>query len=590
MQSRTDDVRQEVFRAFQYENGGIGRREVELYVRTYMTLLESSSPIALRSLEPAHLTAGASLHAGAEEPEPDMNAFLYSANRLPACIVNVNHVILGQAPRNFIDAGYANVQQWQSVSSPGRRRRWYWDSSEMLAAFIASSSDLDDLIPCLVAYQIEWNKMSRLLRNHRDVHAAFLTTSGEVADPELEISIRESLLMTEKDWQRLRDVWGSGFWSNMRLLAADRKRMDVQMFGGSYLGYARSTRAWWRPVVDQVGLEDLRDRPVYFVSSNTHSLVNVLSGVAIRRKDELMKFIDDTRHPELYPELNWWREGRSRSSLENLLYFAARPYFHGPEREAERKQRMEEEHAIGIRHIEAQDAVDVGVQIIDIARLDPTQFDQRLKPADVTGSNALIININYPLGRAAYHILNQVGISVDYLQGVYILGKAATLNGRIGDIMMSNVVYDEHSGNTYWFDNCFGSDDVAPYLRFGAALDNQKAVTVKGTFLQNQGYLDFFYRENYTVVEMEAGPYLSSLYEDAMLERHPQDSAINLGQMQNHVDLGIIHYASDTPYTRAHTLGARGLSFYGMDSTYASTIAILQRVFLRESQRLGLSE
>ncbi len=587
MQSRTEDLRQEVRRPFHTETNSIGRREVELYVRTYMTLLESSSPIALRSLEPAHLTAGASLHAGAEEPEPDLNAFLYSANRLPAGIVHVNHVILGQSHRNFADAGYDHVQDWESVSSPGRRRRWYWDGGEMLAAYIASSSDLDDLIPCLVAYQIEWNKMSRLLRDSREVHAAFKATSGDVADPELERSIRRAMLLGKKDWQRLKDVWGPIFWDNLRLVASDRKRIDVQMFGGTYLGYARSTRAWWRPVVDAVGLEAVRERPIYFISSNTHSFVNVLSGVALRRKDALMQFIDDTRHPELFEELNWWREGRSRSSLENLLYFAARPYFHGPDREAERLARQQEEEAIGIRHVDAQGAVDVGIQVIDLAKLDPSQFDQRLQPADITGTDALIVNINYPLGKAAYHILNQVGISVDYLQGVYILGKAATLNGRIGDIMMSNVVYDEHSGNTYWFDNCFGSDDVAPYLRFGAALDNQKAVTVKGTYLQNQGYLDFFYRENYTVVEMEAGPYLSALYEDTMLERHPQDSAINLGQMQTHFDLGIIHYASDTPYTRAHTLGARGLSFYGMDSTYASTIAILQRVFAMESKRLG---
>jgi hypothetical protein len=45
------------------------------------------------------------------------------------------------------------------------------------------------------------------------------------------------------------------------------------------------------------------------------------------------------------------------------------------------------------------------------------------------------------------------------------------------------------------------------------------------------------------------------------------------------MDLGVIHYASDTPYTRSQTLGARGLSYHGMDSTYASTIAILRRVF-----------
>ena len=79
---------------------------------------------------------------------------------------------------------------------------------------------------------------------------------------------------------------------------------------------------------------------------------------------------------------------------------------------------------------------------------------------------------------------------------------------------------------------------------------------------------------------MEAGPYLSAIYEDVFLGRHPAGEAINLmNQSQNQVDLGIIHYASDTPYTRAQTLGARGLSYFGMDSTYASTLAILRRVF-----------
>src|SRR3712207_8939575 len=50
-------------------------------------------------------------------------------------------------------------------------------------------------------------------------------------------------------------------------------------------------------------------------------------------------------------------------------------------------------------------------------------------------------------------------------------------------------------------------DDIAPYLVFGSGLDNQRAVTVKSTFLQNRNYLDFYYREAYTVVEMEAGPF-----------------------------------------------------------------------------------
>lgn len=42
---------------------------------------------------------------------------------------------------------------------------------------------------------------------------------------------------------------------------------------------------------------------------------------------------------------------------------------------------------------------------------------------------------------------------------------------------------------------------------------------------------------------------------------------------------GSIHYASDTPCSHAHTLGARGMSYRGMDSTYAATLAIVRRVF-----------
>lgn len=562
-----------------------GRREVELYIRTSMTLLESSGSVALRSLEPAHLTAGASLHAGAEEPEPDMNAFLYSANRLPACIVDVNHIVLGQSRKSFVNGGIGNVHTWEKVTAPGRRRRWYWDRGDMLAAYIASASDLDDLIPSLVAYQIEWNKMSRHLRDDNPLYAEFMATEG-TPSPDLEERVREAILMSPDDWARLKGVWGEAMWPNFRKLATDRKRMDIQMFGSSYAGYGRSTRAWWRPVMEQIGVWELPNRPVYFISSNTHSIVNTLSGVAMERKDDLMRFIDETKHPELYPELTWYREGKSRSSLENLLYFAARPYFHGDEKAKEREWRRQQEAEVGISHIEPTGSIDVGVQIIEMNKLQPERYDARLPKMDMRDSDALIININYPLGMAAYHIMSQVTMTLDQLQGVYILGKAATLNGRIGDIMMSNVVYDEHSGNTYWFDNCFGYESVNPYLVFGAALDNQKAVTVKGTYLQNQGYLDFFYRENFTVVEMEAGPYISALFEDIFMERHPSNQAINLTELQEHFDLGIIHYASDTPYTRAHTLGARGLSFYGMDSTYASTIAIMERIFKQERARL----
>ena len=79
---------------------------------------------------------------------------------------------------------------------------------------------------------------------------------------------------------------------------------------------------------------------------------------------------------------------------------------------------------------------------------------------------------------------------------------------------------------------------------------------------------------------MEAGPYLDACYEIGQPDRYPVNESVNMAQA--HFDLGIVHYASDTPYTQARTLGARGLSYRGMDSTYASAIAVARRILQRE--------
>jgi hypothetical protein len=164
------------------------------------------------------------------------------------------------------------------------------------------------------------------------------------------------------------------------------------------------------------------------------------------------------------------------------------------------------------------------------------------------------------------------------------MGKAATLNGTIGDIVIPNVVHDEHSHNTYLFSNCFTAGNVARNLLYGTVLDNQKAVTVRGTFLQNLHYMDVFYREGYTDIEMEAGAYLSAVYEMYRPVRHPVNEIINFYGLP--FDLGIIHYVSDTPLSKGRNLGAGSLSYFGMDSTYAASLVVLQRILEMEKARL----
>ena len=62
----------------------------------------------------------------------------------------------------------------------------------------------------------------------------------------------------------------------------------LRMIGGSHIGYARSAVRWWAPIQAAIDEMRLAQAPVYFVSSNVHSLVNVLSGVAHRFEREVV--------------------------------------------------------------------------------------------------------------------------------------------------------------------------------------------------------------------------------------------------------------------------------------------------------------
>ncbi len=548
-----------------------GSEEVELYQRTYTTLLRSSGETRLRILESGHKAMRSSLHPLAGSEELDLGAFLYATQRLPLGIAEARVVIMGQEAESFERAGVGPLRDWPTVEAAARRRRWFAGPDGEWAVLLASASDLDDLIPTLVAYQIEWNKLRRRLRGVGWPRAQGLPGAEECA---------RVLGGAADDWTRLQEVWGTAYAARLGDVADRGLSLRVRMLGGSQVGYARMTRRWWAPVREQLEAEHLRDAPMYVVSSNTHSLVNLVSGDAQLQEEAIVAWVDREGPTDLKAELAMFRSGASQGSWENFLYFAVKDFYAAG---ADDKVRRRAEQDVGITHLSSRTALRVAAQVLPLAKLDPARFDARLgtiDPGRLAASEAVIVNVDYPLGVAAYNILREVTEDRDTLRGVYVLGKAATLNADVGDVMLSNVVFDEHSQTTYWLDNAFGIEDITPYLRFGSGLDNQRAVTVKSTFLQNRGYLDRYYREAYTVVEMEAGPYCNAIYELTDPERYPVGEQVNFSKLP--VDFGIIHYASDTPYTQARTLGARGLSYYGMDSTYASSIAILRRILRQE--------
>ena len=560
-----------------------GSEEIELYIRTYYSLLRSTAEIQIRTLEEVHAAMASSLHASARSTEPDMPAFIYSTLRLPACIAEVERVILGQSAEVFQRRGVGNVRAWRPVAARARRRRSYYDGAGTLACYIASRSDIDDILPMLTAFQIEWNKLHTRTQGLQVRRLLESRSESEDALAALAVGVG----IDPADLGRLKQVWGEAFWPNLEAISSGPKRMRVRLLAGSLTDYQRATQQWWKEVEEAI--PSILQRPVYFVSSNTHSLVNLLTGFALRRESELIGMLQDPGFSDLLVE---WKEVEARGARggrENYLYYALRRLLETGEARALEAERARAEEECGIRRFRSEQSFDVEIQVLELARLRPDWLDPRLRVPELSrlqSSDALIVNVDYPLGMAAFQILSHLAARVGEIRGVYILGKAATLNGVVGDVMLPAVVHDEHSQNTYLIENCFSASNLEEDLTYGSVLDNQKAVSVRGTFLQNVRFMDVFYREGYTDIEMEAGPYLSAVYEMFRPKRHPENEVVTLYGLP--FELGILHYASDKPINKGRNLASASLSYHGLEPTYAASLAILRQVFRQEIEAAGL--
>ncbi len=115
-------------------------------------------------------------------------------------------------------------------------------------------------------------------------------------------------------------------WSGSQLQPCD---LRVRLLSGSLSEYRRARNAWWENI--EQAFPDIRERPVYFVSSNTHSMLNILSGFAMQRQEQLVQFLQAPGNAGL---MNEWKDIQARrvnSSRENFLYYVLKKFQQSPE-------------------------------------------------------------------------------------------------------------------------------------------------------------------------------------------------------------------------------------------------------------------
>lgn len=543
---------------------------------TYMTLC-SSGPIPLQRLESTYKGMECSIHELASTDTFDIVAFQYVCSRLPLCIFSTRNILFGQS-ESFLEERGVPMSAWSEVYAKARRRRYLFDGHDTLIAFLASKSDLDDVIPSLLALQIEWNKCHRLLRKAgfscpRQLHL----TSETMSD--LATQFAQAVGITEQQGAKLLGLFGNSFPAVLEALSTRQCDLYVQNYEASYCRYRKETETWWKHIQEKC--PDIERRPIYFVSSNTHSLINVLSGFAEQNETEILAFAQSRADLAHMAALYHDKEIPARRK-QNILYYLLMKYESSAANGAQVTQRrIAYEKQVGIIRIASTKTLDVPTQIIDLKKL-MKETNRRQTginlPKCIQDTDAMILNIDYPLGRTAYFILNKITEHVEKILGIYVIGKAASLFADRGDILIPSFIFDQHTRNQYYFTNCINAEDVTPFMdtMVHGVYDNQKAVTVLGTFLQNRRMLNDLLLAGITDLEMEAGPYLAAIYELTHPKRYPENETITTNN--NGLDIGIVHYVSDNPLSE-HRLDT-SLEIDGIDGTYASTRAVLRKIVM----------
>lgn len=534
---------------------------INLHIRTYRSALKSNLEVTIHSLTNSYLKIDSILHPLAADPTHlDPSAIVYSLLRLPKIIDLTKIIIMAQSPHVFADAGFPDVTHWKKATRTARRRTRYFNpKTGICASFISSVSDIDDIVNLLLAYQIEWNKFHQLATA---TYPTYLEFKKALNSPEF----LKIVNLSEEDWGKIKIALGKNWRLRLKRIYHRPQNLRLRLLAGSWIDYTKTTQEWWKNLYNHTyGKLNFTHQHVYFVSSNGHSLLNTITGFPLKNEKTLLKIA-----PKNYKELNPYL------TKEDFLYYLSRFY---NDDKIYQRDLLKVKNQLGIIDIPSAHNLEVNTQIFPINSLAKSaDIDPRLKinkPSKIAKSNAIIFNIDYPLGFAAYHVLSKVLENVGTVKGVYILGKAAVLNSEVGDIQIPRLVFDEHSQNSFVFKNIFNTYFPLNSTQ-GSILTNQKSVTVYGTFLENESLLKKYSQNDLTIIEMESGPYLSAITEATYDHQTPRNTLVDLNSSP--LDIGIINYTSDTPYSKAKNLGAGSLNLAGIEPVYLGSLAILQRI------------
>lgn len=506
----------------------------------------------------------------ADAEKVELNGLAYVTARLPKGIERCRFIKL-IAAEGYHSSGFEKI-----VPAKRRRNCYRIDEETMLIEVTRGRSEIYDILTHLTFIYIEADKIRAHAFNEGRPTQEWLKLEKIVlemptASPAIEeVEVRQQAISytstllgrtfeeTVAAERRFRQgephnnsLFQIVYWLGRVAIAEMQQDCDRQITFSSALreriGNHIHGERWATDVKKFLWSRNLWHRPLHIISANLHSILNCLYAFpALKYHLGEEKIVEIARQLSL-PE--------NTSLNREVLEFA-------------------QHH--GMYYLEDRAGTNIHVQIFDTAMLPLDLLSPELSISEAIENQPVILVMDYAFGEQAFEIFDELlkpyknqGKSQKLnLASISVTGKAGTLVGGKGDLMLPTAHIFEGTADNYPFENDMSRQD---FSGIELSVHEGALLTVLGTSLQNADVLEYFRSSSWNVVGLEM--------EGAHLQKAIQAAAKIRKSIDENIILRYVYYASDNPLMTSGTLASGSLGQTGVKPTYAIALKFLNKIF-----------
>ena len=517
----------------------------------------------------------------ADGEKVELDGLAYVTARLPKGIERCRFIKLIAAE------GYSNSGFEKIIPAKRRRNCYRIDEETMLIEVTRGRSEIYDILTHLTFIYIEadkirahaldeghptqeWLKLEKIVLEHTS------TTNPSSEEMEVRrqaISYTSTLLgRTFEETLAAEHRFRQGKLNNNSLfqivywlgrvsieeMQSDRDRATLNSKADRQITFSSALRErighhihgerWATDVKKFLWSRNLWHRPLHIISANLHSILNCLYAFPALKDQMGEETIEKIAHQLSLPD----NTNLNREVLEFAL-----------------------QH--GVYYLEDRAGTNIHVQIFDtsLLPLDLLAPELQLNNQVLKEQKPVVLVMDYAFGEQAFELFDELlkpykteGQAQKLnLVSISVTGKAGTLVGDKGDLILPTAHIFEGTADNYPFENDISKAD---FQELEIPVHEGAMLTVLGTSLQNADVLDYFRSSSWNVVGLEM--------EGAHLQKAIQAAAKIRKSINENVILRYVYYASDNPLTTSSTLASGSLGQTGVKPTYAIALKFLQKI------------